>query len=145
MGRLILFWMNRQPDDNIPTTAWIDYQNAMAFVLLVVLVLFTGLILVAYRQSAQAKLIRYPSDLFGRYTPLYWLAVSVVPIAILFGLAWYDYGKRFQEFTQTSYTGGAAVIGVWAGFLTLVLASAILPVLTPPKFRYRTWRALIRW
>ena len=134
MGKTILFWVTK-PDGNIADDLWGDYHDLIAVVTLVCIVVFAGIIWALYRDAANRLLIRRAADPFGPYTPLYWLFVSMVPGLLVAGVAWYLYDSRFPG--MNSFTGGAAVIGVYCFALTLVLAYAAILVATPVKFKYR--------
>ena len=99
------------------------------------IVAFAGIIWALYRDAAHRLLIRKAADPFGPYTPLYWLALSIVPGLIVGGVAWYLYDKRFPG--SNSFAGGSAELGVYCLVLTLVLAYAAILAATPVKFKYR--------
>jgi|ERR1039458_3091752 uncharacterized BrkB/YihY/UPF0761 family membrane protein len=143
MGK-ILFWLSTQPDPNISGDLWTDFQNDFALYLLfgaaLTIVATAGL----YHHSARKKLIRAAGDPFGKYTPMRWLWLALVPALVVSFLGWWQFHKRFPD-AEVGFEGGAALVGLCCGALALLISFLLMlaPGITPPKFKYRPVGAFI--
>lgn len=145
MGDYLLPWMDFPPDPNIDLKRWLAFRQVMAnWLLVAVLVTMVG-ILIAYAVHARRKKIHAPSDLFASYTPMYWLALAVVPGVVIFFIYKRDYGRIFNT-SPISYMSGAVGVALWTILLTILLAylTMLFPHVTPPKFRYRPYWFIFR-
>lgn len=137
MGKVLLFWMSF-PGSDIDYVTWNEFRDMMAGWVMVCLLLTTAAIVGLYWNSARRKKIHTPADLFKPYTPMRWLWLAFVPVVLVFIVYAVEYRKLFSG-AQVSYMSGAVAVGLWAGFLTLLLAYLLMliPQITPAKFRYR--------
>jgi hypothetical protein len=88
--------------------------------------------------SAHAKKISSPSDVFGSYKPLRWVALAVPAGGTVFALCLWDYLEPSRR--ALDILGQALQMG----FITALLAAglsyvfiAFVPGITPVKFMYR--------
>jgi hypothetical protein len=139
MFRLFVPWLNSQPDDNIPSVLWADYQNTIGAVVLVGVLIFIAIILVLYHNAVKGRKIQRPGDPFKAFTPVRWLFLAAAPAVLVFAVTWHLYGARFPE-ASASFTGSSASVGLYAGVLTFLGAYGLMPALTPAKFKYRVRR-----
>ena len=136
MGRFF-FWMVDPPSPQILAESWANYLDLVAAVsisLILITVVFTTWM---YWISARHRRVHEPSDLFAPYTPMRWLLLALVPLAVCAGVAAWKYQDMLN-----SGEGEASIamqVALWSGLLTFLLAYAamLLPHITPAKFRYR--------
>ena len=142
---MLLFWQWSPPDPDMAVTLWRTFLDDMAGWLVGCVALGVVLISVCYSVHARRKPIRQADDVFASYTPMAWLAVAVVPAAVLFVAYWSEFDRLFSQ-TRVSWVGGAVALAVAGGLATLVLSYAAmwLPLITPRKFRYRPRAFLMR-
>ncbi len=146
LGRIVYFWMGVPPDrDNIPLIRWLAFRDELAAVTLVVLALMVTLALLWYRSAALRKKLRTPADVFGPYTPMIRLLITLVAGVVLAAY----YGVRYdQEFhgAVVSWVQGSFSVGVWTALWTLFIAYILicLPGITPAKFKYRPYGLLFK-
>ncbi len=138
MGRVLLFWMSQSPHPDMPAATWRGFVDSVAGWLLGSVLLVSLGIVALYISSAHHKRIRHPGDAFGPYTPLYWLWLSLVSVAVVFVVYVVMYRDLFPGAPVSSLAGGVPA-ALWAGVLTFLVSHILvcLPGVTPPKFRYR--------
>jgi len=143
IGKIFLFllWMRYPPNPNIDYQEWLNFRQTLVVWIIWCSLLFTALIVGLYWWSARRRKIRSPDDLFVRYKPMYWLLLAFVPMIAVFVVYILEFQKLLDPayVLVTSYIARAVIVGLWAGFLTFVLAYFLMWVrgLTPPKFLYR--------
>lgn len=136
MGKVLLFWMG--PPGPIDYVTWNGFRDMVAGWVVGLLLLTTAAIVGLYMWSVRRKKIHTPDDLFKPYTPMRWLWLALVPVVVVFIVYAVEYRKLFSG-ARVSYMSGAVAVGLWAGFLTFLLAYLLMliPQITPDKFRYR--------
>ncbi len=147
MGQL-LFWMNNPPAPGIPLPDWHQFRSSMAGLIIACVLLTVIVIVTTYAIHARRKRIRRPADLFAAYTPMWWLAWSLLPGIAVFGLYIKFYYDTFPPQAKAFAMGGATQVGLWTVVLTFTIAYLLIlfPGLTPGKFRYRPLPTFLhRW
>lgn len=136
MGKVLLFWMG--PPGPIDYVTWNGFRDMVAGWVVGLLLLTTAAIVGLYMWSVRRKKIHTPDDLFKPYTPMRWLWLAFFPVVVVFIVYVVEYRKLFSG-ARVSYMSGAVAVGLWAGFLTFLLAYLLMliPQITPAKFRYR--------
>jgi hypothetical protein len=140
MGSLLL-WMQTPPEPEMPLQVWQAFLDTMATYLLISIVVGVAVMSLCYGLHTRLRHIRSPHDVFAPFTPLAWLAVALLPAAMMV----YGYASEFRlsfPIARTSEYGGGT-LAVIAAFVTLVAGYLLMwTPLTPRKFRYRP-RALV--
>jgi hypothetical protein len=132
-----------QADPEIPYERWVQFADgALGWALLLFCVgAFT--VVLAYAVHARRLRVRRPSDVFRPYAPLRWLWLALVPGAASGLLMASEYVAQFPG--AASPLPAALRIGAAVSLATLLVSYGVacLPGVTPARFRYRPFGALL--
>jgi len=137
-------WLKEAPDQvGMTKLAWDSFVESMAVWALASFVVATGVIIGIYALHASNRRIHKWQDTFKHYWPADWLFLAAAPAAFMFWRYWSSFTDVFPR-TPISAMGGALGVGMWTGFVTLVVSWVLIcaPGVTPAKFRYRPLRVI---
>lgn len=132
-----------QADPEIPYERWAQFADRLGAFALLLFLCGTLAIVLLYAVHAHRLRVRRPGDLFLPYAPLRWLWLSLVPGAAAGLLLSLEYVAQFPG--RASPLGGALRASAFVSLATLLLSYTVacLPGVTPARFRYRPFGAML--
>lgn len=132
-----------QADPEIPYERWAQFSDRVGAWALCLFLVGAAAVVLLYAVHARRLRVRRPADLFRPFSPLRWLWLALVPGAASGLLLAGEYVSQFPG--AASPLGGALRVGLAVTAATLLCAygAACLPGVTPAKFRYRPFGALL--
>lgn len=140
MGQLLVGWLLSSPNtEGMDLTTWYGFLDVVAGWLVAQVILFAFLIILLYSITVRKWKIHSMEQLYGPYTPIGWLWLSLCTLVGMVVVYSVEYGERWTVDSFFTLIGPGVLVGVWGSLLTFLVAYVVMltPLATPVQYRFR--------